>query len=245
MPRRREPKSPPEERERRSELREYLEAILIAVVFLQFATTFVVKTFYIPSGSMEDTLLVGDHLFVNRFVYGPAATDLETKLLPRRPVERGDIVIFRSPEDPELDVVKRCIGLPGDVLRIERKQLYVNGEPVDDDAYTEHRDPRVFPPSRRIGNLERLRDNMPEVTVPEDHYLCFGDNRDYSYDSRYWGPLPAHMVKGRASVIYWSYGGEVGDGRWRGAGERIGRFVRTLGGFFTDSRWDRTFHLPR
>src|SRR5579864_8339401 len=103
--------------------REYLEALIIAAIFRQFANTFVVQTFYIPSGSMENTLLVGDHLFVNRFIYGPAASDLERKLLPLREPRRGDIVVFRSKETPNMDVVKRCIGVPGDEVQVVQKNL--------------------------------------------------------------------------------------------------------------------------
>src|SRR5205807_5818158 len=112
----------------RSVAREYLEALIIAAIFLQFANTFVVQTYYIPSGSMEDTLLVGDHLFVNRFIYGPAPSALERRLLPLRSVHRGDIVVFRSKENPRIDVVKRCIGLPGDSIQVVEKKLYVNGK---------------------------------------------------------------------------------------------------------------------
>src|SRR5688500_8998659 len=131
----------------RSVFREYFEAILIATIFLRFTNVFVVQTFYIPSGSMEETLLVGDHLFVNRFIFGPAATELERKLLPLRPVHRGDIVIFRSKTDPGMDVVKRTIGLPGDTIQVLDKQLHMNGRPVDDSAYAVHKglDPPYAP----------------------------------------------------------------------------------------------------
>src|ERR1700758_3297660 len=125
----------------RSIAREYLEALIIAAIFLQFANTFVVQTYYIPSGSMENTLLVGDHLFVNRFIYGPAPTELERKLLPLRPVQRGDIVVFRSKENSHLDVVKRCIGLPGDMIRVVDKKLFINDKPVEDSSYAVHKDP--------------------------------------------------------------------------------------------------------
>src|ERR1700720_827655 len=125
--------------------REYLEALIIAAIFLQFANTFVVQTYYIPSGSMENTLLVGDHLFVNRFIYGPAAPDLEHKLLPLRSVRRGDIVVFRSKENLRLDVVKRCVGIPGDVMRVVDKRLSINGNPVNDSAYATHASPEHTP----------------------------------------------------------------------------------------------------
>lgn len=221
------------------QVRELAEALIIAGVFLWFANTFVVKTFYIPSASMEDTLLIGDHLFVNRFIYGPEP-GLLGELLPARPVERGDIVIFRSPEDPRVDVVKRCVAVPGDVVEVRYKQLYINGQRVDDDAYVEHRDPEMGGDRNR-----RRRDEMGAYRVPDDHYFCMGDNRDFSYDSRFWGPLPAHLVKGRASLIYWSYGGEVSDGSPQDVGSYVGRLARTLGGFFTQTRWDRTFHMVR
>lgn len=234
-----------EERSQRSTVREYTEAILIAAIFLAFTNVFVMKTFYIPSSSMEDTLLIGDHLFVNRFVYGPTATELERSWLPHREVRRGDIVIFRSPEDPTLDVVKRCVAVGGDVVEIVRKQLYVNGEAVDDESYTQHRDPIVYRDEPANRARQRRRDNLDPYTVPEDHYFCMGDNRDYSYDSRYWGPLPAHLVKGRASVIYWSDGGEVSSGRPEAFAKKVARLGRNVLEIFTKTRWDRTFHMPR
>jgi signal peptidase I len=218
-----------------STLREYLEALLIAGAFLGFSNTFVVKTFYIPSASMETTLLVGDHLFVNRFIFGSEDGSPAASLLPARDIRRGDIVIFRSPEDPELDMVKRCIGLPGDVISMEDKDLYINGEWVEDDSYTRHSDSRLVP----------SRDTFGPLTVPADHYFCMGDNRDNSKDSRYWGVVPRHFVKGRAFLIYWSYGGETSDGVWRGWGHRLALFGRTVVGFFTRSRWDRTFTVIR
>jgi len=227
----------------RSVFREYLEALLVAAVFLGFTNTFVLKTFFIPSGSMEDTLLVGDHLFVNRFIYGPSLTELERKLLPIRDVHRGDIVIFRSPETPELDLVKRCVGLPGDRLEMVDKALLLNGKTVADEAYTKHGDPRVFSRTSAVAQQARQRDNFGPLTVPEHHYFCLGDNRDYSYDSRFWGPLPDHFVKGRALVIYWSYGGETPDGTWRGWGQRLRQLAATALGFITETRWSRTLRL--
>lgn len=229
----------------RSTAREYLEALLIAAVFLGFTNTFVVKTFYIPSPSMEDTLLVGDHLFVNRFVYGPSASKIERLLLPERRVRRGDVVIFRSLEQPEMDMVKRCVGLPGDVIEVRDKQLFINGESVNDSSFARHRDPRVFSSQPVAGPQARRRDNFGPLTVPADHYFCMGDNRDFSWDSRFWGPLPAAMVKGRPVFIYWSYGGETSDGSWHGWGPRLRQLLGTVVGFFTRTRWERTFQLIR
>ena len=162
----------------RSTAREYLEALLIAAVFLLFTNTFVIKTFFIPSGSMEDTLLVGDHLFVNRFIFGPAMGTVERALLPLRAPRRGDIVIFRSPERPNIDLVKRLIGLPGDTIQVVNKQLFVNGQKVQDDAYVEHKDPRTFLNRPYMSEQQRLRDNFGPVTVPAESYFCMGDHRD-------------------------------------------------------------------
>ncbi|HEX4956261.1 MAG TPA: signal peptidase I [Thermoanaerobaculia bacterium] len=229
----------------KSKLREYLEAIVIAVLFLKFANTFVLQTFYIPSGSMENTLLVGDHLFVNRFIYGQEGWLDGLPLMPARDVRRGDIVIFRSVEDPSQDLVKRCVGLPGDRIEILAKQLYVNGQRVDDGTYAIHRDPRVFPNQPGLPSEVRRRDNLGPLTVPAASYFCMGDNRDHSHDSRFWEYLPAAMIKGRASVIYWSYGGEVSDGKSTDVGSFLGRALRTVIGFPTKTRWTRTFHLPR
>ncbi|MFP5288291.1 MAG: signal peptidase I, partial [Thermoanaerobaculia bacterium] len=148
----------------RSIWREYAEALIIAAIFLRFTNTFVIQTFYIPSGSMENTLLVGDHLFVNRFIYGPARW--EEGVLPFRGVRRGDIVVFRSPENPTLDVVKRCIGLPGDTIDLVNKQLYINGKAVDDASYAIHRDPLVFEDRPFYNNpQQRLRDNFGPTVV--------------------------------------------------------------------------------
>jgi len=219
----------------RSIWREYTEALIIAAVFLSFTNTFVVQTFYIPSGSMEDTLLIGDHLFVNRFIYGPAAFDLGKKLLPLRTVRRGDIVVFRSPQDPKKDLVKRAVGVGGDKIQIVNQKLYVNGQPAGDAGYALHKDPLGFNPQR---------DTYGPYVVPAGHYFCMGDNRDNSYDSRFWGPLPAHLLKGRALLVYWSYGGMTAAGP-QTAREKVADLVETALGFFSKTRWERTFRLLR
>lgn len=219
------------ERAERSVFREYFEAILIAAIFLRFTNVFVVQTFYIPSGSMENTLLIGDHLFVNRFIYGPAATDLERELLPLRAVQRGDVVIFRSKTDKGMDIVKRAIGVPGDTLQVDSGELYLNGKDVADESYAIHKrpDPPFAP-----------RDWFGPVTVPERRYFFMGDNRDESLDSRFWGFLPDHLVKGRALFIYWSNGNQPPEGTNPVAG-----LLRTALGFFSNTRWDRSFRLIR
>lgn len=229
---------------RRSIWREYSEAILIAAIFLRFTNAFVLQTFYIPSGSMEDTLLIGDHLFVNRFIYGDTVGGPLEGLLPRRSLQRGDIVVFRSKEDPTVDVVKRCIGLPGDRIRITDKRLFLNGHRVEDDFYTRHTDPITYKNLPAYQPNRRRRDNFGPLVVPERHYFFMGDNRDNSHDSRFWGPLPAHLVKGRAVIIYWSYGGRMTREDAQGLDQLVG-VGRTALGFFARSRWERTFRVVR
>ena len=226
--------------------REYFEAILIAGVFLAFTNSYLVKTFYIPSGSMENTLLIGDHLFVNRFIFGSGGG--ERGILPAREVRRGDIVIFRAPEDPNNDLVKRCIGLPGDKIEMIAKRLYVNGQEVRDQPYASNRDDRMYLTRDTSGVPlpgAPARDFFGPFTVPADEFFFLGDNRDNSHDSRFWGTAPRRYIKGRAFLIYWSFGGETSDGKWTGAADKLGQIGRTLSGFFTQTRWSRTFHLPR
>ncbi len=227
-------------------MREYFEALLIAGIFLGFTNTFLIKTFYIPSGSMESTLLIGDHLFVNRYIFGLSSLPLEREVSPLREVRRGDVVIFRSPESPTTDLVKRCIGLSGDEIRIADKQLLVNGVPAKESGYASHRDAnRTFPNRRYLDRRARKRDNFGPFIVPDDHFFFLGDNRDFSYDSRYWGAVPRHYLKGRALMIYWSFGGETPDGQWNGWNEKLGQIGRTGSGFFSQTRWRRSFHLVR
>jgi signal peptidase I len=226
-------------------VREYLEAFLIAVIFAVFARTYVVQAFKIPSGSMEQNLLIGDHILVNKFIYGPEPTALEKRLLPVRPVRRGDVVVFKFPEDPTRDFIKRCVGLPGDRVELRAKQLIINGEPVDDALYTYHVDPRVFSTSRYNPRDVRLRDNFGPYLVPDDSYFCLGDNRDFSNDSRFWGPVPAANLKGRAFVIYWSFETAGDAGEWPGLMGKLKQLGRVAANFVSKTRWDRTFRIVR
>jgi len=236
-------------------LREYLEALLIAVIFATFARTFVLQAFKIPTGSMEENLLVGDHVLVNKFVYGPTVSQIEERLLPRRQIRRGDVVVFKFPEDPSRDFIKRCVGLPGDVIEIKSKRLVVNGQMVEDLSYTRHDDPRTYPRSLLMSSSYRRRDNFGPYTVPAGNYFCMGDNRDNSNDSRFWGPVPASHVLGRAFMVYWSFDakGGGGGGREVQAAEAqpdtagpLGRFRQlgwTLSRLFTHTRWERSFQV--
>jgi signal peptidase I len=232
--------------------REYLEALLIAVVFATFARTFLVQAFKIPSGSMEQNLLIGDHILVNKFVYGPAG-GLGRAVLPARAVRRGDVVVFKFPDDPSRDFIKRCIGLPGDTVEVQDKVLFLNGEQVHDEGYVYHFDDQILPRSELLAAGLRNRDNFGPFQVPEESYFCMGDNRDNSNDSRFWGTVPASNVKGRAFLVYWSNAGEVagaggalGEGTDHGdGGSRLRRLGRAALRFFTDTRWNRSFRVVR
>jgi signal peptidase I len=226
----------------KSVVREYLEAILVAALFLQFTNTFVLQAFYIPSGSMEKTLLVGDHLFANRFIFGASSFDWEKKLFPQREIRRGDIVVFRSVENPRIDVVKRVVAVAGDNVAMVNKKLSINGRPVDDTSYAHYEDETIHSQSYFFDPL-RARDNFEVDKVPPGHVFCMGDNRDNSHDSRFWGPLPVHLVKGRALFIYWSYQG--GNYEQKGVGERARDIGKTLLGFFPNTRWSRTLRVIR
>jgi signal peptidase I len=185
---------------KKSVIREYTESLIIAVILALFVRTWVFQAFKIPTASMEPNLLVGDHLIVNKMIFAPTSGRLEHALLPDRPIRRGDIVVFKFPKDPERDFIKRVIGLPGDRLELHRKQVYINGQKVDQ-AYAHF----LTPPSTSGPPLtDDLTEEYGPVTVPPDQYFMMGDNRDNSEDSRYWGFMPVSYVKGQALFIYFS-----------------------------------------
>jgi signal peptidase I len=194
---------------RKSTFREYFESLVVAVILALFVRTFGFQAFKIPTGSMEPNLLVGDHLLVNKFIFSPAASAIERALLPTRPVERGEVLVFKYPEDPERDFIKRVIGLPGETLELRNQVIYVNGAPLLE-PYAHYQLPASGNAGGEDGDVRR---RYGPVTVPAGHYFMMGDNRDDSQDSRYWGFLPATFVKGRALFIYWSFGGPGGT-RW-------------------------------
>ena len=186
---------------RKSPVREYFESICVAVILAFFVRTFVVQAFKIPTSSMENNLLIGDHLLVNKFVFAPTLTSIENTLLPIAAIRRGDIIVFKYPEEPDRDFIKRVIGLPGETIELRNKKVYVNGAPIEE-PYAHF----IFPPSSG-GEAKPwdLRETYGPVTVPADQLFMMGDNRDNSQDSRFWGFLPRSYVKGRALVIYWSF----------------------------------------
>ncbi len=187
-------------------LRAYVDALLIAVLLATFARTFLVQAFQVPTTSMTENLIVGDHILVNKFIFGAgnARRGILLRLLPLRPLRRGDVVVFKFPLDPGRDFVKRCVALPGDTVEIVDKILLLDGKVVNDRSYAIHNDPRVYARSHFLSESYRLRDNYGPYAVPDGHYFFLGDNRDHSNDSRFWGTVPAEMIKGRAWLIYWS-----------------------------------------
>ena len=227
---------------KKSTLREYFESIVIAVILALFIRTFVVQAFKIPTGSMEENLLIGDHLLVNKFIFGPSATALERAVLPMASLKRGEVVVFKYPEEPDRDFIKRVIGLPGETVELREKKVYINGTPLNE-PYVHF----LAPP--RIGGTEfnevtsfDVRERYGPVTVPPNQYFVMGDNRDNSQDSRYWGFLPRDLVKGKALVIYWSYEAGREDYQEEGAGATARGFISVFAHFFTRTRWDRMFH---
>jgi len=193
---------------RKSVLREYAEAIVIAIVLALFIRTFVVQAFKIPSGSMKPTLLVGDHILVSKFIYGIKIPLTDKTIIKLGKPKRGDVVVFKYPLDPKKDYIKRVIGLPGDRVELVNKQLFINGRVMDDP----HASYSVY------GNLR----NFGPVSVPANHLFVMGDNRDESSDSRVWGFVPLSYLKGKAFLIYWSWDRTDFGVRW----SRLGDLVR-------------------
>lgn len=179
--------------------REYAEAAVIAIILALFIRTFVVQAFKIPSGSMEPTLLIGDHILVNKFIYGIKMPFTRIGLIPISEPDRDDVIVFIYPVDPGKDFIKRVIGLPGDRIEIIEKRIFINGKPYDDryGSYTEI--------SGKEEGISLEKAHFGPVIVPEKHLFVMGDNRNHSYDSRFWGFVPQKSVKGKAFIIYWSW----------------------------------------
>ena len=200
---------------KKSVAREYFESLVVAVILALFVRTFVFQAFKIPTGSMEPNLLVGDHLIVNKMAFAPAIVAAEGALVPRRGIERGDVVVFKYPQEPDRDFIKRVIGLPGDRVEMHSKKVHINGKPIEEPYAYLLEAPSTGGPVRK----DDLREEYGPVTVPAGQYFMMGDNRDNSEDSRYWGFMPASYVKGQALFIYFS----IGD----------------AGNFLTSIRWNR------
>ena len=200
---------------KKSRWRENIEAILVAVIIALFIRTFVVQAFKIPSGSMKQTLQIGDHILVNKFIYGIKIPYWRKTIIPLKNPQKGDIIVFKFPVDPEKDFIKRVVGVAGDVIECKDKKLYVNHKPVNHE-YGVHTDPHIIP--ARV----RPRDNFGPITVPDNALFVMGDNRDESFDSRFWGFVDLDAVNGKAFIIYWSWDKDNFSVRWN----RLGRMLK-------------------
>ena len=248
----------PEEKPRETTV-EFLASLSGVLVTGLFIITFVLQAFEIPSSSMENTLLIGDHVFVNREQFAPP-TKWMGPLLPYRDIRRGDIVVFLSPEEQGLFVVKRIMGIPGDRIHLRDGVVYRNGEKLDE-PYVQHKQgdynpyrdnfPAV-PPSEMYGVRnekwqQEFRAHLEgdDIVVPPGGYFAMGDNRDVSYDSRYWGFIPRPNVIGRPMFIYWSFVTPPDQYQMRSAGDRVGFLFHIIIHFFDETRWSRTFRVVR
>ncbi|HXX53001.1 MAG TPA: signal peptidase I [Thermodesulfovibrionales bacterium] len=194
---------------------EYTKAVVTALLLALFIRAYFVQAFKIPSGSMIPTLLVGDHILVNKFIYGTTLPFSDRRVLVFRKPEKGDIIVFKYPEDRSRDFIKRVIAVEGDVIESKNKVIYVNGKAVSE-PYAQHTDSSLRP-----GGIEP-RDNFGPYIVPKEKYFMMGDNRDQSYDSRYWGYVDMKDIRGEALILYWSWDGKKHWPRF----ERIGRLVK-------------------
>ena len=195
-------------------IREYAESIAIAVLLALVIRTYLVQAFKIPSGSMEDTLAIGDHLLVSKFMYGTKIPFVDTRVLTIRDPRQGDVIVFEYPEDPSKDFIKRVVGVPGDVVEGKEKKVYVNGKQYDN-PHEIHKEKDVIPKEMNP------RDTFGPVTVPADSYFVMGDNRDRSYDSRFWGVVSLDKIKGLAFIKYWSWDHEKFRPRFGSIGKLI------------------------
>jgi len=221
---------PPEQPQTIGLFREYTESALVTAIIFLFIITFVIQAYKIPTGSMETNLLIGDHLLVNKFIFGQNGSWMES-ILPSRQVRRGDIIVFKYPLDPTQAYVKRVIGLPGDEIEIIGHTVYANGKALQE-PYTHFlygTDNHRFGPQR----------------IPEKSFFAMGDNRDNSQDSRYWGFVPRDLIMGKAFVIYWSYETDRDEYRRDSLPERASQILDVCLNFFTKTRWERTLLVAR
>jgi len=226
-----QPQPKPELQFRKSTVREYFESIVITAIIALFATTFVVQAFKIPTGSMESNLLIGDHLLVNKFIYGLHG-GFFSRILPYKDLKRGDVIVFKYPKSPDTDYVKRLIGLPGDKVEMNGHTVFINGKPLEE-KYTQYIDP------------ESIYGHYGPYDVPQGQYFAMGDNRDNSLDSRWWGFVPRDYIVGKALVIYWSYETPRDEYLQTSLRERFMQISDVFLNFFTKTRWQRTIKIIR
>jgi signal peptidase I len=261
--------------------REYFELFAETLIYVFFVMTFLLQSFVIPTGSMKNNILIGDHLLVSKVAYSRSPGSLDSYIFPQTEIKRGSIVTFKAPAEMEKEYVKRVIGLPGETIRIMNKKVYINGEPLDEpyvrfDSEIKTRNnpgdnfplqyPRYisalgktsflpfsindeagFPDEgRTIEFCERFNDSIIDVNgkkgfnVPKGYYFCMGDNRDHSYDSRFWGPVPADYIIGKPWRVYWSYESTTDEYLTPGIEHKIKDLAMTVVNFFSKTRWERT-----
>ena len=253
-------KENPQPEKPRETTMEFLASLAAVFVTGLFIITFIVQAFEIPSSSMENTLLIGDHVFVNREQFAPATRWLGP-LLPYREIHRGDIVVFLSPAEPGLYVVKRIMGTPGDHIHLRNGVVYRNGEKLEEpyvihqgmaDSYNPYRDNFPAIPPSEYNNVApnwqlALKDHIQgdDIVVPPDSYFAMGDNRDVSYDSRYWGFIPKANVIGRPMFIYWSFETPPNQYLEREVSQRVGFLAHVVLHFFDQTRWRRSLKVVK
>lgn len=204
----------PQALKKKSIVREYAESIIIAILLAMVIRTYLVQAFKIPSGSMEDTLAIGDHLLVSKFIYGSKLPFSDNRILAIRNPRRGDVIVFEYPEDPTKDFIKRVVGTPGDVVEGKDKKVFVNGKQYGN-PHEIHKEKEIIPKEMNP------RDTFGPVTVPAGSYFVMGDNRDRSYDSRFWGFVSMEKIKGLAFIKYWSWDREKFRPRFGNIGKLI------------------------
>jgi len=244
----------PPKKEKPEGIRGFIAEWSVTILLLLFGTTTLLQAFVVPTGSMEDTVLIGDHMFVDKLSYAPQGP-VSKYLLPYTPVKRGDIVVFRYPVNIRENYIKRVIGVPGDHIKLVDKQLYLNGKKANE-PYVVHKTAYIdsyrdnFPsaPNAMLypGAQKMLEENVQngELVVPPDHYFVMGDNRDNSLDSRYWGFVPRANIVGKPFIIFWSYDAPT---------ERLAdpnlisveHLIDIATNFIPKTRWKRTFMIPR
>ena len=220
-------------RERRKEIgvfREYFELFAEVLIYVFFVMTFLLQSFVIPTGSMEDTLLIGDHLLVDKVSYSRSLGSVDRLVFPQQEIKRGMIVTFKSPAEMDKEYVKRVIGLPGETIKIIDKKVYIDNEFLEE-PYTFFKDSDM---------LKSYRDNFPEYRIPANQYFCMGDNRDNSFDSRFWGPVHQDLIIGKPWRIYWSYESSTKEYLTTGILHKIKDLFQTIIHFFSKTRWERT-----
>lgn len=262
-------------------IREYFELFSETLIYVFFVMTFLLQSFVIPTGSMKNNILVGDHLLVNKLAYSRSGDSIDTIVFPQSKIKRGSVVTFKAPAEMEKEYVKRVIALPGETIRIIDKNVYIDGQLLKE-PYTRFEDGKVnagkpgdnFPlQSAEYVNVlgktsflpfyindeygfvdqkrsrefrERFEDSVIEVNnenvfrVPEGYYFCMGDNRDRSYDSRFWGPVPAEFIIGKPWRIYWSFDATTDDYLNQNPGHKVKDIFKTIINFIPKTRWDRT-----